>query len=387
MSVATPLSSFQPNLPDAAGIISWVHIGDLHMTKAGEQNDLDLISIVDEINRAFAVSLSFVYIPGDVADDGSVSAYTVVREALDCLQVPWCSIIGDHDVHEKSFNNYLAFMARAKHYSFQVGTVRFLALNAFDVPDPGSFCLLDEQLDWLEQELQQAEQEQQAVVLLLHYYPTDLKQGGDRLRKLVEGPSVRLIDMGHTHYNELANDGRTLYTATRSTGQIEEGPVGFSVTNIDGQVVSWKFLALDELPAVMITSPADERFFTDAALEGHIADDRILVRAKAWANADIKSAVTTLEGHTTPMSQISQSNVWQVELERGALIDGVYKLTVAIADQNGQTAEDSIRLVLGASAYQSPERSERDHNNAIEAWPQRGLLGTQLGPNKNGRKW
>lgn len=45
---------------------------------------------------------------------------------------------------------------------------------------------------------------------------------------------VRLIDMGHTHYNEIANDGRTLYTATRSTGHVEEGPVGFSVTNLDG---------------------------------------------------------------------------------------------------------------------------------------------------------
>ena len=327
MPAAAPLPSFQPNLTDAAGIISWVHIGDLHMTEAGEQNDLDLISIVDEINRAFADSLSFVYIPGDVADDGSVSEYTVVREGLDYLQVPWCSIIGDHDVHEKSFTNYLAFMARAKHYSFQVGTVRFLALNAFDVPDPGSFCLLDEQLDWVEEELQRAQQEGQAVVLLLHCYPTDLKQGGDRLRKLVEGPPVRLIDMGHTHYNELANDGRTLYTATRSTGQIEEGPVGFSVTNIDGQVVSWKFLALDELPAVMITSPADERFITDATLEGHIADDRILVRAKTWANAEIKSAVATLEGHTVPMSQVPKSNVWQVEMERGTLANGVYTLT------------------------------------------------------------
>ena len=38
------------------------------MTIAGEQNDLDLISIVGEINRVFAESLSFVYIPGDVAE-------------------------------------------------------------------------------------------------------------------------------------------------------------------------------------------------------------------------------------------------------------------------------------------------------------------------------
>ncbi len=33
---------FQPNLPDAAGVVSWVYFGDLHMTKAGEQNHLDL---------------------------------------------------------------------------------------------------------------------------------------------------------------------------------------------------------------------------------------------------------------------------------------------------------------------------------------------------------
>jgi len=387
MTLAEPLSLFQPHLPDAAGIVSWVHIGDLHMTKAGEQNDLDLIAIVDEINRAFAGSISFVYVPGDIADNGSSAAYALVREVLDHVQIPWCSIIGDHDVHERSFDNYLFFMAHARHYSFVSGAVRFVALNAFDIPDPGSFALLDEQLDWLEEEIRQAETEQQFVVLLLHCYPTDLKQGGERLRKLVAGPTVRLIDMGHTHYNELANDGRTLYTATRSTGQIEEGPVGFSVTNIDGQVISWKFLALDELPAVMITSPADQRFITDVALDGHVADDRIIVRAKAWANHKMRSAVVILEGHAEPMSQIPQSNVWHAAVERGSLEDGVYQLTVAATDENGRMAEDSIRLVFGASAYKSPRRSERDQDNAVEAWPERGLLGTKLGPNKNGRKW
>jgi Icc protein len=115
MTDTPPLQPIHPRLPDAAGVVSWIHIGDLHITKAGEQNHLDLVSIVEEINRAFADSLAFVYVPGDVADDGSVAEYSVVRDALDQLQVPWCSTIGDHDVHEKSFTNYLAFMAHAKH--------------------------------------------------------------------------------------------------------------------------------------------------------------------------------------------------------------------------------------------------------------------------------
>jgi 3',5'-cyclic-AMP phosphodiesterase len=28
-----------------------------------------------------------------------------------------------------------------------------------------------------------------------------------------------------------------------------------------------------------------------------------------------------------------------------------------------------------------------DQNNAVGEWKERGILGNQLGPNKNGRKW
>jgi hypothetical protein len=31
------------------------------------------------------------------------------------------------------------------------------------------------------------------------------------------------------------------------------------------------------------------------------------------------------------------------------------------------------------------KRVERDQDNALDAWPEHGLLGTQ--PNKNGKKW
>jgi Icc protein len=95
--------------------------------------------------------------------------------------------------------------------------------------------------------------------------------------------SVRLVDMGPTHYNEIANDGQTVYMTTRSTGQIEEGPVGFSITNLDNDVVSWRFKPLGEWPFVMITSPVDERLLTnqEAATGGEVK--KMTVRVKAWA--------------------------------------------------------------------------------------------------------
>lgn len=38
-------------------------------------------------------------------------------------------------------------------------------------------------------------------------------------------------------------------------------------------------------------------------------------------------------------------------------------------------------------ALQTPAGSPIDEENAIGAWKERDILGTQLGPNKNGKKW
>ena len=380
MKTLTSKRAFQPKSPDAAGVVSWVHFGDLHMTKAGEQNHLDLAEIVNEVNRAFLDSVSFVFLPGDVADDGSRSAYAIVRGELDRLKVPWCAIIGDHDVHEKSFANFKEAMSEQTHYSFTVGGTRFLAMNAFDVPEPPSFTVLEEQLRWAEEELRLATKNGQTKVLLVHCYPSDLKVGGNELMKVLRTFDVSLIDMGHTHYNEIANDGRTLYSATRSTGQIEEGAVGYSVTNIDGDVVSWRFVELGKLPVAVITSPSDERLLTRSS---ESPQGTLTVRAKFWGDVKAVNATAALNGQLFPMKRVDDSQVWEAEVPTPH--EGVHSLQVSFEDECRNVASDEIRIAVG----QRMERQsvERDQDNALEAWPEHGLLGTQLGPNKNGKKW
>ena len=380
MTTLTSHHCFQPYPPDAAGVISWIHLGDLHMTKAGEQNHLDLGQIVDEINQTFADSISFVYLPGDVADDGSRAAYAVVRGELDRLNSPWCAIVGDHDVHEKSFENFIATMSDETCYAFTVGPVRFIAINAFDVPHPASFTISPEQLQWAGRELQIATSAGLTRVLLLHCYPSDLKSGRTELMELVRNFDVKLIDMGHTHYNEIANDGRTLYTATRSTGQIEEGPVGYSIVSIDGDVVSWQFVALGKLPAVMITSPSDERLLTEL---NEAQQGTVQVRAKFWSEAEAVKATAYLEGKAIAMTRVKNSRVW--EAKAAAPPAGVHTLQVYFEDAQGNLARDAIRIASGGAPKRG--RAGRDQDNALTAWPERGLLGTQLGPNKNGKKW
>ena len=67
------------------------------------------------------------------------------------------------------------------------------------------------------------------------------------------------------------------------------------------------------------------------------------------------------------------------------LNEGVYPLVAEAEDQHDTIVPDEIRVVIGDPAER--ERAERDQDNAPEAWAEHGLLGTQLGPNKNGKKW
>ena len=392
MQITSPPPAFHPNGPDTAGIISWVHLGDLHLVEAGARNHRDLLALVTQLNAAFQHHTSFVYLPGDNADNGSTAAYSAARQALDQLALPWCAIVGDHDVHEKSHANFLSAFSRELHYSFTVGDIRFLALNAFDIPEPPSFSILAPQLAWLRQQLRDASSER--TVLLLHCYPADLKQGRDELQSLVREYRPLLIDMGHTHYNEIANDGHTLYTATRSTGQIEEGPVGFSVTCIDGSAISWRFFPLGPDPAhpapcVLITSPSDARLrTTHTPFESGTL--RAPLRAKVWSAHPVTSVSAILDdGPALPMHPVQDSNTWELSPDTPLCVTNT--VTVTAITTSGQIATDTIHLQHepqpSRSLHENPPRSNHEDRYALAPWPEHGLLGTQLGPNKNGRKW
>ena len=363
--------------------VTWIHIGDLHMTRSGEQNELDLGRIVDEINTVYAKGgVDFVFIPGDIADDGSVIAYEAVRRHLDRLELPWCGIVGDHDVHEESFENFYRYISDSLYTRFTIGPYRFFRLNAFSTPKPDSFSLGAEQLQWLEQELQECEDHGDRAVLLLHCYPSDLKQGAEELKTLLRRFPVLLVDMGHTHYNELSNDGSVLYSATRSTGQIEEGSVGYSVTTIDNDGVSWQFIELGSPELVVITHPVDERLVTDRA--NVLPRKELSVRAKTWTSKPIRE-VSVQTGDIQTMLASQDGIMWEGRIDLKGASNGSHDLKVLVADRDGQQRSCSIRLRVGSIPKR--EFAEVDQANAIGEWRARGLLGTQLGPNKNGKKW
>jgi Icc protein len=377
-----------PNPADQTGIVSWIHFGDLHMTTRQEQNYRDFFSLVEEVNHVMADSLNFAYLPGDNADHGMAEEYALVREGLNRLQLPWFPIVGDHDVHPKKHDNFLQFMMPEPFYRFEVGSYRFFALDAFVSDDPNVFDISTEQLNWLQKELEGTSAIHKRSVLFLHCYPSELGTSSSPLRYLIKRYGVLLVDMGHTHYNEIANDGRTLYTATRSTGQIEEGPVGFSITNVDNGVVSWRFKPLGEWPFVMITAPVDERLITDREPPFRVGGRSMTVRVKAWSDRKLLRGLATIADRKVDLERVADSALWQADLDVHQLSRGVYPLTAHLTDEAGKSGEDVIRVAVNSSEhYRTAIRPGCDKENVVGAWPEHGILGTQLGPNKNGRTW
>jgi hypothetical protein len=368
-------------------LLSWVHFGDLHITGENERNYQDFLALIEQVNANLTGQIDFAVLPGDNADDGSEEQFSLVKHAIDGLRAPLHILPGDHDRKPGGLDAYYKVLAAERlPKALTVSGCRCLFLDIVSAGSGGpDFRLGADQTEWLEQELSAAERAKERSVVFMHAYPADLRENAKQVRDMFARYRVAAVDMGHTHYNELTNDGRTIYAATRSTGQIEEGPVGFSVMAVDRGVVSWRFKPLDTAwPFVLITSPADQRLITNAEDRDQVAHGRFDVRALAWSGDGILTCACRIDdGPWLAMSRVSGTSSWQCSCEAP---NRDFDLTVRASDSAGKSDSQTIRVAR--EGYRAPQRkADGSDADAVGAWHEMGILGTQLGPNRNGRKW
>jgi len=364
-------------------VLTWLHIGDLHITDAGEQNYRDLKRTMGLMRGVPQGSLDFIILPGDNADDGTPEQFRLVRDAIADFPIKLHILAGDHDFKPRSldaFHNLLGAERLPK--AEIVKGHRCLFLDVVSAGTGGPDFRIDEgQLDWIEDQLQQAGAAGENTVVFMHTYPADLRAGAERLGALLAQPHVVCVDMGHTHYNEIANDGRTIFMATRSTGQIEEGPPGFSIATVDGRGVSWRFKPLENAwPCVLITTPVDRRLVTasDQTISGPFT-----IRAKVIGDVPIEAVEFRVDDDDwmsmTPLP--GECGLWEASVER----EGA-RIAVQARDANGATDQDQIEPA-GPAWTPAARVADGSDQDRVGAWPEKFILDTQLGPNRNGRHW
>ena len=369
-------------------VLVYAHIGDLHLTEANAENARDLQAIVAELST-FGDGLAFVYVPGDNADNGQPEQYALARRLLAPLPVPVHVITGDHDMAGGSLDAFYAELgAERLPKAVGAGGVRCLFL---DISGPGgggpNFRLGEAQYRWLVDELRAVADTKRSCAIFMHTYPADLRGDGETraINEALAAREVLLVDIGHTHYNELVDDGRTILAATRSTGQIEEGPVGYALVTIDRRAVLWRFRepGLDA-PVVLINAPADRRLATDPEDGSHAPrGDACEVCVSVLGPRAINACTCRVDGAPpTPMRAIAPGRY----VASIAVPADARSLRVEARADDGTVGSESIDFA-DAAHFATERRADGSDADAIGAWPERGILGTRLGPNRNGRQW
>lgn len=368
-------------------IISWIHFGDLHISGAQDRNYRDFLQLIEEANHCVDGGIAFALLPGDNADDGEEEQYALAHNALASCRIPIHAITGDHDIAGGNLDLFRGYLSDSTYKSFTLDEYRFVLLNSVANWRPPDFGLGAAQMSWLRSELCAAMTARQRVIVIMHAYPSEHGEDAGELRSLFRNNGVALVEMGHTHYNDLANDGRIIYVTTRSTGQVEEGKPGFSATTLDHGVVSWKFKPIREWPLVTITSPSDERLIVDPSNPAQVVRGTAQVRVRAWGGA-IEMVTMAIDGGETRALEQLNDRTWQGAWDSAQCADGAHVLTATARAADGPIESDRITMnVNQRGSYHAPLRRPVDYDNVVGEWREKHILGTQLGPNENGRKW
>jgi len=372
-------------------MLSWVHFGDLHASADDGYESIDhLQTMIGWVNRYLSDRIDFAFLPGDNANNGTPAQFSRIIDATRELAVPLYAIPGDHDFEPGNLDAFNAFAAEALPMSRVVKGHRCIFLDVVSAGRGGpDFRLSAADRQWLDDELVHSAEDGAPPIVFMHAYPGDVA-GGESLAQAFARANVALVDTGHTHYNELLNDGWVVYASTRSTGQIEEddGRPGLSVIAVDGGALSWKFRRVDaDGPFVMITQPCDWRLHRRRAVLNATTVQppvRVLV-----SGDDVAYVRATLNGVPFDlMPAPGEVGLWQSLLPAVASTRRM-RLTVMATTADGRVGQDSIELPSGALAGDPPgqEGTLGTDVHAVQAWPEHGILGSQLGPNKHGHGW
>lgn len=91
----------------------------------------------------------------------------------------------------------------------------------------------------------------------------------------------------------------------------------------------------------------------------------------------------SLKGEWTPMTATGDPTRWTLNCTAP---EGPFDLAVEAEDRAGGCDVESIRVAT--YGFSAPKRVANGSDvDSVGAWPEKHILGTQLGPNRNGKHW
>jgi Icc protein len=318
--------------------------GDLHLTEPDLANHRTAQWMVDEINSF--VHPDFVQFIGDNVQNARAEEFELFRDLCAQLTVPYSVLVGDHDacgdVTVPTFQN----LFHATYGASSIRGVRFLKLNSMEFLPHG---YSDQQLDWIEQELATAEQHRTPVVIFQHHYPFKVWEsfsgpGTDRWRKLMLSHPVIAIFTGHTHYGQIANNGTLPIVTTRSIGDPEGGPAGYSLVWLRQDDLALTYRTVNDTgPIVLVTHPRERLLAIDGR---HVVRTTDEIRVVTWSVHEVLNVRARVDQSAELCLKQVDIRTWTHELDVTSLLKGEHILEVQAKDKSGAEACQRHRFLV-----------------------------------------
>jgi 3',5'-cyclic-AMP phosphodiesterase len=333
--------------------VTFVWPGDLHLDVAGRDNHTTALWMADEVSSL--IRPDFVQFAGDNVQHARDAEWALFDEVTSRLTVPWHALVGDHDAHHDPGCHAYQSRFGATYKAYTVGGIRFVCLNSMQRKPLG---MTAEQVLWFRYEVDTALQRGERVVVFQHHYPFQIledfgnAQGMSAWRKIMQTRPIAAVFSGHTHYGQMANDGRNVYVATRSIGEPEGGPAGYAIVTIDDDTLAVVYRSVEDRgPVVQITSPRRVILATTA---DHIVTGPTEARVRVWSGVPIVSAAGRVDGGAWVPYAEARDGTWHGPIDGAALSKGQHALEVLVTDDTGTSGSDFLTFASDITGRYNP---------------------------------
>ncbi|MDE2508263.1 MAG: metallophosphoesterase [Planctomycetota bacterium] len=328
--------------------VTFVIPGDLHLTQPGLPNYVAAVQMTEEVNNW--IKPDFVQFIGDNVQDATESQWRLFDELRSRLDAPHFALTGDHDIKDDPAANGFRARFESTYGAFSIRGFRFLRLDSQQYRPVGFHR---DQLEWLRLQIRDAAIAGERVVLFQHNYPYQIWEdfdgpGIDEWRAIAATSPIAAVFCGHTHYFQVANDGRNVVAAVRSIGDPEGGLPGYLIGHVRGDDLAFVYRDLasdprDDDPIVLTTHPCDVPLATSPR---HIVSGPDRIEARVWSRATIaESRAAVYDDIVRPLAPVGDGYFTAV-LDPSGLEKGAHRLKVHIVDVEGRVGRCETEFVF-----------------------------------------
>ena len=321
--------------------------GDLHLKEPGLENVEAARRVVDEANTL--IRPDFVQFIGDNVQDATEDQWQLFNDIRSSLQVPHFAMIGDHDIKDDRQASGFKRHIGEPFGAMTLNGFRFIRLNTQESRPVG---ILAEQIEWFRAEVDRAIGRGERVVIFQHNYPYQIWEdfagpGIDDWREIVQTRRIDAIICGHTHYWQIANDGRNVLVATRSIGDPEGGPPGYTLFYCRGDDLAATYRSIeDHGPLVLVTHPR-ERLLATGPRHVISSPDRVVVRV--WSASRVREVRGRIDDGSWVGLESSNDGHWRGALAGDRLTKGCHTLEVVAVTADGALGSGQIDFMVDPS--------------------------------------